>query len=304
MELPPFAPMTDAGLLAVARRHGTSEVTPLPATGIFNALYAVGEHLILRVPRNHPAFLDALSKEPLAVPFARAAGVRTPALIEYDDSRTLLPVPYTVYERVRGETFGLRPGDPVESPAVWQEIGIDLARLHLAADPASPVAGLVCEDLPDGGALADQLAERGGFGAAEARWLRRWLDRLAGIAGEPPRTFVHGDIQSTNVMLVDDSYAALLDWGACGWAGPAADFAGIPLRAVPAMLAGYRSAGGTVDDSLRAAIVGRHLQIGLFLAHRSPEPDLSWAERPLGVLIDILRFFATAPTEWRPASPP
>jgi aminoglycoside phosphotransferase (APT) family kinase protein len=299
MELPDFAPMTGAALLAVARRHGATEVVPLPATGIFNALYAIGDGLILRVPRDHPDFLAALAKEPVAVPYARAAKVRTPELIEYDGSRTLLPVPYTMYERVRGETFGLLPGDPVDSPEVWREVGVDLARLHRAADPDSAVAGLACEELPDGGLLADRLAERGLLGAVDARWLRRWLDRLDDVAGEAPGTFVHGDVQSTNVMLVDGSYAALLDWGACGWGEPAHDFAGMPLRAVPAMLAGYRSAGGTVDDPLRAAIVRRHLQIGIFLAHRPPEPGLSWAERPLGVVVDVLRFFATAPAEWR-----
>jgi Phosphotransferase enzyme family len=115
-----------------------------------------------------------------------------------------------VYERVRGETFGLLPGDPVASPAVWREVGTDLALLHRAADPASPLAGLACEELPDGGQLAEELAERGGFGTADARWLRHWLERLAGIAGEPPGTFVHGDVQTTNVMLVDGAYVALL----------------------------------------------------------------------------------------------
>jgi aminoglycoside phosphotransferase (APT) family kinase protein len=180
---------------------------------------------------------------------------------------------------------------------VWWEVGTDLARLHRSADPASPVAGLVCEDLPDAGGMADRLAERGAVGGVDAQWLRRWLGRLDEAAGGRPTTFVHCDIQSTNVMLADGRYLALLDWGACGWSDPADDFAGIPMRAVPAMLAGYRSAGGAVDEPLQAAIVRRQLQVGLFLAQRSPEPDLSWAERPLGALVDLLRFFATAPAE-------
>jgi hypothetical protein len=33
------------------------------------------------------------------VPAARVAGVRTPALIVFDDSLDLLPVPYAIYER-------------------------------------------------------------------------------------------------------------------------------------------------------------------------------------------------------------
>jgi aminoglycoside phosphotransferase (APT) family kinase protein len=304
MQLPEFAPVSDEALAAVARRYGAAEVTPLPVVGIFNALFALDDALVLRIPRDHPAFLSALAKEPLAVPLARAAGVRTPALVDSDASRTLIPVPYTVYERVRGDTFGLRPGDPVGSPRVWQELGADLARLHLGVGPGSAVAGLACEDLPDGTQLARQLAERGSVGPAEADWLCDWLARLEERAGPRPSVFVHGDIQTTNVMLVDGSYAALLDWGACGWADPATDFAGIPLRAVPALLSGYADRGGPVDDGLRTAIVRRHLLIALFLAHRAAQPGRSWAERPLGVLLDLLRFLAAAPHGWGHTAPP
>jgi len=299
MQLPAFAPVGEAALATVGKRYGAAHVTPLPSVGIFNALYAVGDRLILRVPRDHPAFLAALAKEPLVVPSARAAGVRTPALVDYDDSRTLLPVPYTVYERVHGVTFGLLPGDPVDSPEIWRELGEDLARLHLGVVATSDLADLACEELPDAVELAEHLAQHGMVGSTEADWLCGWLARLDEVAGARPSVLVHGDIQTTNVMLTDGSYAALLDWGACGWADPANDFAGIPMRAVPAMLSGYAARGGRVDPALRAAIVRRHLSIGLFLAQRPPQPELSWAERPMGVLLDLLRFLATAPAEWR-----
>jgi aminoglycoside phosphotransferase (APT) family kinase protein len=297
MDLPGFATMTEHALNTVARRYGQTEVTPLPAVGIFNALYGLGEDLILRVPRDHPAFLDALAKEPLAVPLARAVGVRTPALVDYDDSRTLLPVPYTVYERVPGDTFGLLPGDPVDAAGVWLELGADLARLHMGVRDES-VAGLTCEGLPDAADLAEQLSQRAIVGPAEAAWLTDWLHHLDRLAGARPSVFVHGDIQTTNVMLTGGSYQAVLDWGACGWADPAVDFAGIPLRAVPALLTGYAGQGAPVDAGLRAAIVRRHLHIGVFLAHRPPQPGRSWAERPMGVLLDVLRFLTDAPTEW------
>jgi aminoglycoside phosphotransferase (APT) family kinase protein len=304
VDLPAFAPMTDDALAAVAQRYGETSATPLRAVGIFNALFGLGERLILRVPRDHPDFLAALAKEPLAVPAARAVGVRTPALVDYDDTRTLLPVPYTVYERVQGETFGLLSGDLADASPVWRELGVDLARLHRGVGPDSAVAGLSLEELPAGAELAEHLAERGVVGAAEADWLLRWLRRLDEVAGERERVFAHGDIQSTNVMVAGGSYSALLDWGACGWGDPAVDFAGIPMRAVPAMLGGYAAHGAPVEVGLRAAIVRRQLRIGLLLAHRPPQPGLSWAERPLGVPLDLLRFLAHAPVEWRNLRPP
>src|SRR5205823_2240742 len=106
MELPPFPEISDDLLYAIAERHcvGGALISRLPEVGIFNAIYALGSDLILRIPRNHRAFTDAARTEALAVPAARAAGVRTPELIAFDASLELLPVPYTIYERVHGET--------------------------------------------------------------------------------------------------------------------------------------------------------------------------------------------------------
>ena len=54
------------------------------------------------------------------MPAARAAGVRTPALVAFDDSLQLLPVPYAIYERVRGETLGALDLGPEDTPRAWQ----------------------------------------------------------------------------------------------------------------------------------------------------------------------------------------
>jgi aminoglycoside phosphotransferase (APT) family kinase protein len=71
-----------------------------------------GGEYVLRVPRDAPPFIAALRKESVAVPAAKAAGVRTPTLRAFDDSLDLLPVPYAIYERVRGETLGLLDLEP------------------------------------------------------------------------------------------------------------------------------------------------------------------------------------------------
>ncbi len=96
---------------------------------------------------------------------------------------------------------------------------------------------------------------------------------------------------------------ALLDWGSSGWGDPAWDFVGIPMRAVPVMLEGYRAVHPlTQDDTAEARIIWRQLQIALALARRAPQPEQSWGECPLGMLLDILRFFAEDPgPRWREA---
>ena len=91
-------------------------------------------------------------------------------------------------------------------------------------------------------------------------------------------------------------YVALLDWGAAGWGDPAWDFAGMPLRATPAMLRGYCEV-SPIDDleSFTARILWRQIQLALFLIQREPQPNRSWAERPLGMLLDIFRFMSGSP---------
>src|SRR5262245_31545283 len=84
---------------SIAERHGirADEFARLPEVGITNAVYLLGDHLVLRVPRNHPVHIALARKEVVAAGVARGAGVRTPRIVAYDDVADLLPVPYTVY---------------------------------------------------------------------------------------------------------------------------------------------------------------------------------------------------------------
>lgn len=253
------------------------------------------------MPRDHPISAADARKEAVAVPAAREAGVRTPRMLAFDESLDLLPVPYSIYERVRGETLGLLDRDPATSPDVWRELGHDLALLHSGVSGDGPAAGLRMDEMPDPRPRPGELAEAGYFTAAEARWLEEWLERLAPRALAPvPRRFLHGDSQATNVMVEAGSlqYLAVLDWGSCGWGDPAWDFAGVPLRVAPAMLEGYGAVapfdGG---ENVEARILWRHLQLSLYLLRRESQPGRSWAERPLGMLLDVMRFALHPPGE-------
>src|SRR5688572_13851756 len=122
INLPPHTPISEATLRAIADHHRVPGVegpsNPLAQTGMINAVYAFGPNLVLRVPRNHPGHVAQLQRERAAVPAARAAGVRTPTLVAFDDSREILPVPYAIYERVAGTPFELLGLDVRAAPAV------------------------------------------------------------------------------------------------------------------------------------------------------------------------------------------
>jgi len=298
-------------LRAVAARHGldADSIKRLPETGIANAIYRIGDDAILRVPRNHPNFIADARTEVIAVPAARAAGVRTPALLAFDDSLDLLPVPYTIYERVPGvplESLGLGPDEAAE---VWSEVGRQLGRLHAGVAAPEALAGVrrrhVGPDLP---ALVHARIDEGWLSPLDGRWLSCWLERLEPAAREPaPARFLHGDSQATNLMVLSDPlrFEAVIDWGSAAVGDVALDFAGVPLRAVPHMLAGHRDiAVPDSNDTIEARIVWRHLYLALLFLPRGAVPGRSWAERPLPMLLEVLRFFMDPPNDrWRAVGP-
>lgn len=311
LNLPPHVVLDAAALAAIAKRHQVPLTSweRLPEFGIFNAIYRLGERVILRVPRQHDRFAAATRREAVAVPAARAAAVRTPQLLAYDESLDLLPVPYGLYERVPGATLESLDRDPADVADVWRELGCDLARTHHSV----PVGGAVAQldglsPQPDPRERAEQRASEGWITSLEARWLICWLNRLAPAVQEAvPYRFLHGDSQGTNVMVQTDPlhYAAVIDWGSASIGDVAFDFAGVPLRAVPFMLEGYRTV--AVPDgaeSIESRIVWRHLQLGLGSIARGPVPDRSWGEHPLTTLLEALHFFAEPPDRrWREAGP-
>jgi aminoglycoside phosphotransferase (APT) family kinase protein len=263
---------------------------------------------VLRIPRNHPKHIEALYREAIAVPAARQAGVRTPARVVLDDTCDLVDVPYVIYERVHGVTLANVELAPHVSGWQWLELGRDLARLHAvtAGDLAAPLS--TQKALPDPRELVESRSSDGWFTSSEARWLVAWLDRLVPMALTPvPSRVLHGDSQASNVMVRTNPlrYLAVIDWGSAGWGDAADDFAGVALRAVPFMLQGHRDlAPLDDDDSGEARILWRHLQLGLFTLPRGAVPGRSWAERPLAMLFEILRFFLAVPGEpWAQLAP-
>jgi hygromycin-B 7''-O-kinase len=307
MRLPPHPSVPREGLDALAAELGMSpgSVRLLPDAGIFNAIYLIGSHFVLRVPRRHPAHFEALRAEAIVVPIARLVGVRTPALVRYDAGGGLLDVPYAVYEQVKGSPLEAAAGDIRTSPNAWEQLGRDLALLHRHASGQPGSAGLpVAQEMPEPEDLIDQRAEEGWLTISAARWMRAWLEVLTSHALAGARCVTHGDIQASNLMVDElGNYQAVIDWGSARWDDPAHDFAGVPLHVIPLMLAGYRM-GGAEAAGVESRIVRRHIQLALWLLPRGAVPGRSWAERPLPMLLAAVRFFVQPPPGWQDLAPP
>lgn len=290
--------MTEEAVFAqIAEQVGKTRVVRLPQIGIINTVYLLDDDLILRVPRAGPGEIASALRERVAVPLARAAGVRTPELIHFDNTRSLLPVPYMIYERVNGETFELLGLEPEATPQVWRELGKDYARLHTGVTRTPENTHLEAPPFTPPQDLVTELAARGVFTGRESAWLQSLADPLTlHVERTKIKVFCHGDAQGTNVMVTPEThnYLAVIDWGSVTWADPAHEFRSLPMRAVPHVLAGYRSVTDT-DDYFEARVLWWQLQSIFSALHRDPPPDLpnlAWAERPMSQLFEFVRFLS------------
>jgi aminoglycoside phosphotransferase (APT) family kinase protein len=232
--------------------------TILPATGVANRIYATRD-VVLRVATDHPEARPDARTESVAAPIARAAGVLTPRLLAFDDSRRLADRPYTIWERIHGETLGLmQPGAP--SPSTWIGVVEQLAMLHRGVD-ACPDPNRWLDEPErerDLRPLLARVASAGHLTRHEADDVEQWMRALEpAIAVTPTPRFLHDDIHAMNVMCTaDGTLLAILDWGDAGWGDPTLDFARIPLAAVPAALAVYeRAAPGLLGERPEARIL-------------------------------------------------
>lgn len=300
---------TDDALPGIAARHGLApaDVLAAPLQGVANRVWFLGEGLVLRAAREEePQAAEWLRKEAVVIPHAVAHGVRTPEMVDFDDSLRVLPVSFMVLRRAHGVVPEL-PGQAVGDPrgAVYRELGAELARLHGAGLPGDPAGVIPVEAAAEPRHGVERLAAAGYFSTADAGWLMDVFERLAARIPEAAPRLIHGDVSPTN-LLADPAtgrLTALLDWGDAALADPASDFAKLPLRAAPYALEGYL---GPVDEELQRAWAARVLWHHLYWAVcRIPSgPDKSsahWSARPASRLLEVLRFYAEgAPEVWRP----
>lgn len=228
---------------AILARHGVSgpwEV--LPSIGLANHVFATRD-VVLRVATDHPDGVVDARTESVAAPVARAAGVLTPRLIAFDDTRTLVKRPFSLWERVHGETLGLARLSPYQTANVWRGVGRELARLHVRIRECADPDGYLDEPGRDQDidAVVSRLVDAEKLDIATAGQVVRLADSLRPYAAAGTEIcFTHNDIHSMNIMCSPDGeLSAVIDWGDAGWGDPAVDFAGISLDAIRQALDGY-----------------------------------------------------------------
>jgi aminoglycoside phosphotransferase (APT) family kinase protein len=295
-------------LQSIARRYGLEErpFLRLPSSGTINTIYALGRDLVLRVPCNTAEGLADTFTESVAVPVAVQAGVHTPALVIFDESCTLLDVPFGIYERVYGVPLPQFNSDPAMGAAAYRGLGRDMALLHSRVlDCPDPLGRLDIPGMEDPRPNLLAGVAGGTISLADAVIVAGWLDHLAPFQeASPSRMFLHNDIHPNNILVHPDTgdYVALLDWGDAGWGDPIVDFTMLPLRSIPFVLEGYREVALLpVDEMAEARILWACLST--FLADQDRESDSildALALSPTADFRDLLRGTRDPlPSQWR-----
>jgi aminoglycoside phosphotransferase (APT) family kinase protein len=195
-------------------------LAPVPSAGTVNALYRLGDHLVVRLPRV-ARYADGLEKEynwlpklaphlPLAIPEPLAMG--TPA--------DAYPFRWCIYRWLEGEiwsTDGVR--DPCEAAIDLARFITALRRIDVTGAPRRPagydtLAGHTRYVRP---AIA---AARGLIDADAAN--AAWDAALALPAWGGPPVWVHGDLSRPgNLLVTGGRLKAVIDFGGISLGDPA-----------------------------------------------------------------------------------
>ncbi len=278
--------------------------------GEANLTWALGDDLVLRVPRNGGELSDDLRKERLVIPVARSAGVQTPAVVAFKERVSEVGIPLIVLHRVAGTDLDRAGLSESATVSIYREAGRQIALLHAATGSEFNVPAGVPRD--EGGddprSVLEQLVVVGALDRETATSLCGWFDRLAPfIPVAPAAVLIHGDLAPRNLMVdpASGAFRAVIDWGDAARADPATDFAKLPLVMLPAVLEGYLGTEGRDDEAFRSWLA-RAFRYQLHWAvaaigRRDPENGALRTPGPaMGRLMVILRFFIeTTDQRWR-----
>jgi aminoglycoside phosphotransferase (APT) family kinase protein len=250
-------------------------IEPVPFRGTDNALYRLGDDMVVRLPTREKT-VETLQKErrwlprlaprlPLAVPAPLADGMPADGY----------PFEWSVYRWLSGENATQEP------VADQSELATDLAQFIAVLQQIDPTGG------PSPGKhnffRGEPLARRDARTRAAIASLRDTIDVSAVTAAwdsdlrspewERPPVWIHGDLDSRNLLVEEGRLSAVIDWGCLGVGDPACDVM-VAWKVLSADTRDvFRTALG-VDDSTWARARGWALSQALgALAYYTPETN-------------------------------
>ena len=253
-------------------------IEPVPSAGTDNALYRLGDDLVVRLPRIHWA-IEQVEKEhrwlPRLAPFLPLA---LPVPLAKGEPGEGYPWHWSVYRWLEGENTTIeRIADP-------RQAAIDLARFVCALQRIDATGGpppgthnsrrgepLAMRDARTREAIASL---RGELDVEAVTAL--WDAAVVAPAWSGPPVWLHGDLQSGNLLAVQGRLSAVIDFGCLGVGDPACDVMAAWMFLTAETRGAFRAA-LQVDDATWARGRGWALSVGLIALpyYQSSNPALA-----------------------------
>jgi aminoglycoside phosphotransferase (APT) family kinase protein len=290
---------SDLVLQAVRRLGFTADSAQEATVGFTNTVYRAGDFAV-RISRE-AEYEELHSLEAIVVPYAVKAGVRTPEILAVDETRSVIPMVFSVFPWVSGKTLGTQRMPLSRWTAVARDMGREAAKLHKLTE----LPDIEPAWWPNPEESIEILVEREVISPGEGTSLHNWAKRLAATVPDSEPVLTHNDLHPWNVLVEGGRMTAILDWANGGIGDPGLDFAGLPLELLPPMMAGYREVGDPPAFFEAAALrswLGRALEE---MTDTMPVAAYarSWQRWPEGGLAEVWLILQAGGPEWSVWSP-
>jgi aminoglycoside phosphotransferase (APT) family kinase protein len=199
-------------------------VAPVALDGWDNTMFRLGDELSVRLPSGDP-YVAQLEKEQRWLPLlARHLPLRIPEPVAVGVPNVGFPRPWSIYRWIEGEPANV---DRVaDATAFASDLAEFLSALYAIDANDGPVAGehnffrggpVDTYDAQSRGSiqlLADEIDRHAAIEVWEAAMASKW-DRSP--------VWVHGDVAPSNLLVMDGSLRAVIDFGCAGVGDPACD---------------------------------------------------------------------------------
>lgn len=236
-----------------------------------NAVFRLGDDLVVRVPRREPAALLILHEQRWLPELAPRLPLPVPEPVRVGRPGATHPWAWSVVRWLPGSSaLTTPPDDPI---AAARTLGAFLRALHEPAPPdapPNPYRGIPLGDRDDlTRGWIDEVADR--IDAARARAC--WEAHVALPRWDGPPLWLHGDLHPHNVIVRDGRVSAVIDFGDVTAGDPATDLGIAWMLLPPEARAVLRDAAG-VDEATWARGRGWALALGLaYVASPASSPD-------------------------------
>ena len=260
-------------------------VTPV-ASGWDNAIFRLGPTLAVRVPRRQ-AGADLVEHEHRWLPtMAERLPIPVAAPVRIGRPSIRYPWSWSICPWFDGDVAAdVALADPVGDA---RRLGAFVASLHQPAPPHAPVNPFRGQPLVDLRPRVEANVELLGSQIDGLRVLERF-EHLASVdewSGVP--LWLHGDLHAANVVVLDGTISAVLDFGDLTSGDPAVDLAIGWMLFDDETRSVFRTAAGGIDDATwsRAQVWALHFAL-LYVLHSADNERFARMGRSLLAALDV-----------------